>query len=347
MSSCGGRSRSARCRYCSSSITVAPDACAVQCSQCNGVTRIRRSSSLVIRPPQRPVGFPCHRGNKRAVLIGITYAGMRRGCGQLNGPLNDVKCMRQLLCQRFGFPNECILVLTDDQKDPCRLPTKDNIRMAMHWLVQGCSSGDSLVFHFSGMGAQVCDENGDELDGFDEAICPMDSFQKGPILDDEINDAIVRPLVPGVKLHAIVDACHSAGVLDLSFLCRVCSTGNWQWEDHRPRNGQCKGTSGGQAMLISGFSGGKTQFSVAADSYASVGAMTHSFVKAVQCETHGVTYGRVLTMRNIMVNGGNTCNMPGPCGGAPISKIANFSGVQEPQLSSSEMFDIHRRAFAL
>jgi hypothetical protein len=49
---------------------------------------------------------------RSAVLIGITYAGMQRGCGQLSGPINDVKCMRQILCQRFGFPNECILTLT-------------------------------------------------------------------------------------------------------------------------------------------------------------------------------------------------------------------------------------------
>jgi metacaspase-1 len=148
----------------------------------------------------------------------------------------------------------------DDQRDPFRLPTKDNIRMAMHWLVQGCGYGDSLVFHFSGMGAQVCDDDGDEVDGYDEAICPMDSFQKGPILDDEINEVIVRPLVRGVRLHAIVDACHSDSVLDLPFMCRISRTGNWQWEDHRPPTGACKGSSGGQAMLISGFSDGKSQF---------------------------------------------------------------------------------------
>jgi len=50
--------------------------------------------------------FPCARGKKRAVLIGISYASVRRGCGQLRGPINDVKCMRQLLCQRFAFPSE-------------------------------------------------------------------------------------------------------------------------------------------------------------------------------------------------------------------------------------------------
>ncbi|TVU46782.1 hypothetical protein EJB05_06343, partial [Eragrostis curvula] len=346
-----GRSRtsssSTRCRHCSASLAVTPDCSTVQCTQCNGVTRIRRSTSRIVRQPPAPAaGFPCARGNKRAVLIGITYAGSRRGCGQLNGPINDVKCMRQVLCQKFGFPSECIITLSDDQKDPFRLPTKDNIRMAMHWLVQNNCYGDSLVFHFSGMGAQVADCDGDEADGYDEAICPMDSFQRGPILDDEINEAIVRPLVPGAKLHAVVDACHSAGVLDLPFQCRISSTGNWQWQDQRGPNGACKGTSGGQAVLFSGFSDGKTKFSVMPDAYASVGAMTHSFIKAVECEPRGVTYGRLLTtMRTIMVNGGGSCNMP--CGGAPITKIANFSGVQEPQLSSSEMFDIHRRPFCL
>ncbi|TVU46781.1 hypothetical protein EJB05_06342 [Eragrostis curvula] len=83
------------------------------------------------------------------------------------------------------------------------------------------------------------------------------------------------------------------------------------------------------------------------DAYASVGAMTHSFIKAVECEPRGVTYGRLLTaMKSIMINSGGNCNLQGPIG-MPIRKIANFSGVQEPTLSSSEMFDIYRKAFVL
>ncbi|RLN39703.1 metacaspase-1-like [Panicum miliaceum] len=333
---CGGRTPATiLCKYCSACLTVTPGERAIQCAQCCGVTRIRCSMRLPLPALPRPAAaFPCTRGKKRAVLIGITYAGMRRGCGELRGPINDVKCMRQLLCQRFGFPSDCIIMLTG------KLPTKDNIRMAMQWLVQGCSYGDSLVFHFSGMGAQVPDEDCDEADGYDEAICPMDSFQKGPILDDEINEAIVRPLVHGAKLHAVVDACHSATVLDLPFFCNMSRSGNWQWQDHRPPSGACKGTNGGQAVLISGYSDGKSKFSV-------VGAMTHSFIKAVDCEPCGVTYGRLLTsMKAIMTNGGGSCNLQGPIG-APVRKVANFSGVQEPNLSSSEMFDIYRKPFAL
>ncbi|VAH83876.1 unnamed protein product [Triticum turgidum subsp. durum] len=316
-----------RCRQCSSSITAMPGARAVQCMQCSCVTRVSGrgrqqhgygqgygNGGGMLMPPMRPTpAFGGGRGKKRAVLIGIKYTN-RRSC-ELRGPINDVKCMRYLLTERFGFPNDCVLILTDEERNPCRQPTKDNIRMAMHWLVQGCSYGDSLVFQFSGLGAQVPDDDGDELDGMDEALCPVDSFQQGPILDDEINEAIVRPLVHGVKLHAIVDACHSATVLDLPYQCTVSKqTGRWRWRDERPMTGACKGTSGGQAVLIR-----------LPEPYATIGAMTHSFIRAVECEPR-TTYGRLLTsMRAIMRDSGGNCNLQGPIGGS-IRKVANFSG---------------------
>lgn len=59
------------------------------------------------------------------------------------------------------------------------------------------------------------------MDGYDEVIWPVDHQTEGKILDDEINATIVRPLTQGVKLHAIIDACHSGTVLDLPFLCRM------------------------------------------------------------------------------------------------------------------------------
>ena len=120
---CGGRSPATiRCKYCSACLTVAPGERAIQCAQCCGVTRIRRSMRLPLPAAPPAAAFPCTRGKKRAVLVGITYAGgMRRGCGELRGPINDVKCMRQLLCQRFCFPSDCIIMLTGKciASDPC------------------------------------------------------------------------------------------------------------------------------------------------------------------------------------------------------------------------------------
>ena len=93
--------------------------------------------------------------------------------------------------------------------------------MAMYWLVQGCKAGDSLVFHFSGHGAQQRNRDGGEVDGFDETILPMDFQTQGMIVDDVINESLIRPLPNGVRLHAVVDACHSGTVLDLPFFCRM------------------------------------------------------------------------------------------------------------------------------
>ena len=36
-------------------------------------------------------------------------------------------------------------------------------------------------------------------------------------MDDDLNRLLVNPLPPGVRLHAIIDACHSGSVLDLEY----------------------------------------------------------------------------------------------------------------------------------
>ena len=113
------------------------------------------------------------------------------------------------------------MVAAENERDPARVPTRANLLRAMRWLVEGSGSGDSLVFHFSGHGVQKLDLNGDEVDGYNEALCPADFERSGKILDDEINETIVRPLGRGVKLHAVVDTCHSGTILDLPYLCRL------------------------------------------------------------------------------------------------------------------------------
>jgi hypothetical protein len=65
------------------------------------------------------------------------------------------------------------------------------------------------------MAGQMEDEDGDEQDGEDQTIFPLDWELNGEIRDDEINDALVRPLVKDVTLHAVIDACHSGTMLDL------------------------------------------------------------------------------------------------------------------------------------
>ena len=54
---------------------------------------------------------------------------------------------------------------------------------ALRDMVQATEEGDFCFFHYSGHGTFIEDENGDERDGFDEALCAL---QDEYIRDDEL-----------------------------------------------------------------------------------------------------------------------------------------------------------------
>ncbi|KDQ26004.1 hypothetical protein PLEOSDRAFT_62053 [Pleurotus ostreatus PC15] len=141
-------------------------------------------------------------GRKKALSIGINYFGQD---GELSGCINDVKNITRFLCTQFGYNEDDIVILTDDATNPRQLPTRDNIIHAMRWLVSDAQPNDSLFFHYSGHGGQTKDLDGDEEDGFDEVIYPVDFQESGHIVDDEMHEIMVRPLPPGCRLTAIYD----------------------------------------------------------------------------------------------------------------------------------------------
>nr|CAB3495728.1 unnamed protein product [Digitaria exilis] len=354
------RTTRAWCAHCGMGLAAPPPGSSggssVRCAFCHRVTtrtiarqrgvgdRSGMTTTMVASPPPRaplllsvqreiPASYPKICGKKRALLVGVTYTGTPY---ELKGTVNDVAEMRRLLVDMFGFPSSCILELTEKQSDPTRLPTRENLLLAMRWLTAGCTAGDSLVFQFAGHGVQRVDMKDDEVDGYDEALCPVDFERSGNVLDDEINEAIVRPLGTGVKLHAIMDTCHSGTSLDLPYLCRVSRTGYWQWEDHCRHGETGKRPNGGLVISISSCR--DDQKSADASAFAesaSIGAMMDSFIQAVEAEP-GTTYGRLLgAMRARIRDGHGSCRIPGRLGS------------YEPQLCSSEMFDIYRKPFLL
>ena len=173
-------------------------------------------------------------GRRKALLIGINYFGQR---GQLRGCINDTAQMSSYLNSNFGYAREDMVILTDDQQNQMSQPTKQNMIRAMQWLVRDARPNDSLFFHYSGEpctarapvvaatdtstpghGGQTPDLDGDEDDGYDEVIYPVDFRQVGHIVDDEMHDIMVKPLLPGVRLTAIFDSCHSGTALDLPYI---------------------------------------------------------------------------------------------------------------------------------
>ncbi|KDN35890.1 hypothetical protein RSAG8_11252, partial [Rhizoctonia solani AG-8 WAC10335] len=154
-------------------------------------------------------------GKKRALCIGINYRDVQHE--ELEGCVNDANSVAEFLTHQLGFQMQSIIKLTDDTTDPDRLPTRANIISAMNWLVKDAKPGDSLFFHFSGHGGQTEDLEGDETDGYDEVIYPVDFKQNGHIDDDMMHDLIVRPLPPDCHLTALFDCGHAGTALDLPY----------------------------------------------------------------------------------------------------------------------------------
>ena len=86
--------------------------------------------------------------------------------------------------------------------------TRAALDKALRELLQGAKPGDQLVFQYAGHGAQVEDLSGDDQDGFDEVMVPVD-FDRGELwLDDDVY-AACETLPKGAFLTLITDCCHS------------------------------------------------------------------------------------------------------------------------------------------
>merc|ERR1719271_919290 len=154
-------------------------------------------------------------GNYRALLVGINYVGSN--C-ELQGCWNDVETMKRYLLGQ-GYTEDCMKILLDDGS--CDAPNYGNITAAMTWLIEGAQAGDTLFFHYSGHGASVRDDDGDEKDGRDECLCPCDYNSAGLLRDDDVFKLLVGPLPDGARLTCVLDCCHSGTILDLPYMFKA------------------------------------------------------------------------------------------------------------------------------
>jgi len=140
--------------------------------------------------------------SKFAILVGINRYDPSMNAN-LNGCVNDVENIWDILVKIYGFDPDNIRVLTDERA------TKLNILDRLDWLFDERAAGDELVFHYSGHGSQVRDRNGDELeDGLDEILCPTDLNWDDPLTDDTLAKIFSRK-PKGVNFTMICDSCHS------------------------------------------------------------------------------------------------------------------------------------------
>merc|ERR1711935_677065 len=97
-------------------------------------------------------------------------------------------------------------------------PTYANIVSAFARIVEASQPGDVVFTHYSGHGGKVKDQDGDEEDGYDETLIPVDYESAGQIRDDMLFKNFVGKLREGVFATSIMDCCHSGSVLDLPYV---------------------------------------------------------------------------------------------------------------------------------
>ncbi|GAB4851823.1 hypothetical protein Ancab_031222 [Ancistrocladus abbreviatus] len=142
-------------------------------------------------------------GKRMAVLVGSNYFNTEN---ELHGCINDVRAMRKLVTERFGFHPSHIQVLTDEPKSPV-MPTGANIKRALNQMIDQAASGDVLFFHYSGHGTRIPSKYHHRKE---EAIVPIDF--------NLITDLDFRQLANRVPRDAtftiLSDSCHSGGLID-------------------------------------------------------------------------------------------------------------------------------------
>lgn len=151
---------------------------------------------------------------KRALLVGISDYGNAmedpNKWANISGA-NDIK----LLSPLFSEHGYTVTSLVDAQA------THAEITKALEKLAKDSKKGDRVYIHFSMHGQPFEDLNGDEEDGWDEALIPVDAEMlyaegvyegKNHLLDDELEsyfNEIRNKLGSEGQLIVILDACHS------------------------------------------------------------------------------------------------------------------------------------------
>ncbi len=242
---------------------------------------------------------------KCALLVGINYYSTD---SQLNGCINDVKKMKQLLLKQYGYKNENIIMLTDETT---LKPTFQNIMNQLIVLLKKAKICSDIFFHYSGHGSYIRDTNGDEIDSRDECLVPLDYQQKGFITDDLIRQLFIQKLVHSCNATIIIDACHSGTCFDLPF---KYNKEQEVWE--RMHNVIVPNS---KIKMISGC----TDLQTSSDAYINgeyKGAMTFSLTSVLEQCNFSITWKDLLNKMHLVL----------------VQK--NFS--QKPELSSSQEFQV-------
>jgi hypothetical protein len=214
--------------------------------------------------------------------------------------LTDMQLVREALVGK-GVPDENIFILDSGATKQAIVNAIENI------LIPSLKKGDVVMFHFSGHGYQIPDNNKDELDGLDEALVPINakndggrkkdqSYYDNYLRDDELNkllEEIRVALGPDGDLFVTIDACHSGtstrGIgpsrgavrLDLSTYDNAEADENWEpISERKDLSNMVAFFASSQSQLNSEYNEGEL----------SCGSLSFALSKAISSSSENTSY---------------------------------------------------------
>ena len=215
---------------------------------------------------------------KIGLCIGINYRDHKKG--RLQGCVNDARNLRQFLQDVQGFHE--VIVMTDEESNTgtALYPTGQNIIQHLYDLAlrTHMEEVDHIWISYSGHGSQTYDTDGDEVDGLDETILPVDYITRGMITDDLLFH-MLNKVHSRTKCTVLMDCCHSGTILDLPYKLNGTTL-----EKQVMRK-----VMSTDVLMISGCKDAQTAADVNGE-----GAMTRAFLDTLS------TFDHIITLRGLL-----------------------------------------------
>ena len=225
---------------------------------------------------------------KFALLIGCNYINTPKV--RLNGCINDIINIKNMLIDAYDYTTSNIIMLRDDK--PNLLPTHNNIINNLTKVINESANYQEIWIHYSGHGSQIVDYDNDEIDRKDEVIVPSDFQTKGFITDD-----IIFNIIKNSKCRTIIvmDSCNSGTVCDLQWSFE--KNANTLIKNINPKNT----INNSNIFMISGCKDQQKSNDIYDnESNESCGLLTSTFITCLRNSNHNIS---LVTLYN------NICNV--------------------------------------
>lgn len=157
----------------------------------------------------------------KALLFGLDYHNDQNL--RLSGCIQDAKNLKQWLINDLGWTEQDIYLCTDENTHK---PHRANI-LAMFAefiaftqnLTEQQQKQCTIFISYSGHGSYKTDLNGDEKDGQDSVLVPIDvhADQKPRYITDDDIAHLIKQFPKHISLIMLIDACHSGTMADLQY----------------------------------------------------------------------------------------------------------------------------------